>query len=340
MTNPINNNFRVGNPAPIPLKKSPDVEGEKKKLYNSAREMESLFLYHMLKEMRKTVPQNEGSNALGLGNGLGKDIYTQVFDEELSRKIAGNGDKSLTNLLYHALEKAFDRQHGEAESKAIVSAKLLPEAKYISISRQEEKFIDLNGRVTPRKGKQPVAGNAVEVNTPSARKGGARMITNDPDQIDLVGRNKSIDAKVESKAINASPEQKTDSSDYKEIIKEASEKFNLDPTLLESIIEAESAGNPQAVSSAGAKGLMQLADTTAADMGVRNVFDPQENIHAGAKFLRRLIDRFGDIKKALAAYNAGPETVERYRGIPPYPETRRYVQKVLQGVTGKTKNYE
>ncbi|MBP7698289.1 MAG: lytic transglycosylase domain-containing protein [candidate division Zixibacteria bacterium] len=112
-------------------------------------------------------------------------------------------------------------------------------------------------------------------------------------------------------------------------IDEAAEANRLDSALIRAVIAAESGGNPRAVSPAGAKGLMQLMDTTAADMGVKEPFDARENIMSGTKYLRRLIDRFGDLKLALAAYNAGPGTVERHGGVPPYAETRAYVEKVL-----------
>jgi soluble lytic murein transglycosylase-like protein len=124
---------------------------------------------------------------------------------------------------------------------------------------------------------------------------------------------------------------KTDGiSKYDHIIRQAAKKYGLHPALIRSVIKAESSGNPLAVSKAGAKGLMQLADTTASDMGVTDVFNPGENIEGGVKYLRLMIDRFDDIKNALAAYNAGPETVKRYEGIPPYPETQRYVKTVLE----------
>jgi len=105
--------------------------------------------------------------------------------------------------------------------------------------------------------------------------------------------------------------------------------------LVASVIKAESNGDPKAVSTAGAKGLMQLIDSTASDMGVRDVFDPHENIEGGVKYLRKMINQFGDIKKALAAYNAGPEAVKRYEGVPPYRETKNYVEKVLKNLSGQ-----
>jgi len=119
-------------------------------------------------------------------------------------------------------------------------------------------------------------------------------------------------------------------SNYENIIEEASNKFGVDKKLIKSVILAESAGRHDAVSSAKAKGLMQLMDSTAKDMGVRNSFDPYQNIMGGTKYLAFLIDKFdGDMKKVVAAYNAGPSNVEKYDGIPPFRETKNYVNRVL-----------
>ena len=107
--------------------------------------------------------------------------------------------------------------------------------------------------------------------------------------------------------------------------------FGLDPALIKAIIRAESGGDPDAVSSKGALGLMQLMPETARELMVYNPFDPAENIWGGSKYLSWLMENFdGDIIAALAAYNSGPGTVERYGGIPPYPETIQYIKRVLR----------
>lgn len=114
-------------------------------------------------------------------------------------------------------------------------------------------------------------------------------------------------------------------------IKDVSERYGLDQCLVKALIAAESRFDHVAVSSKGAIGLMQLMPGTAKDMGVLNPFDPKENIEGGARYLKYLLKRFdNDVTLALAAYNAGPEVVKRYGGVPPYGETKAYLQKVMK----------
>lgn len=113
-------------------------------------------------------------------------------------------------------------------------------------------------------------------------------------------------------------------------IRDAAERYGVPERLILAVIRAESGFNPFAVSPKGARGLMQLMPQTASMLGVKNSFDPTENIDGGVRHLRSLIERFGnDVRLAVAAYNAGEQAVTYYRGVPPYAETRGYVQKVL-----------
>lgn len=116
-----------------------------------------------------------------------------------------------------------------------------------------------------------------------------------------------------------------------EIFEQASIKYNVPLNLLKAIGKAESDFNPNAVSKSGAQGVMQLMPGTAADLGVKDAFDPEQNIMGGSKYISDLLKRYdGDTKLALAAYNAGMNNVKKYGGIPPFKETQNYVVKVMK----------
>ena len=117
---------------------------------------------------------------------------------------------------------------------------------------------------------------------------------------------------------------------FQQTINEASNRYGIDPSLVEAVIRTESGFNPLAMSKKGATGLMQLSDATANFYHVFDSLSPEENINAGVKHLSRLLTRYkGDLALVLAAYNAGETAVAKYAGVPPYPETRRYIRKVL-----------
>jgi soluble lytic murein transglycosylase-like protein len=119
-------------------------------------------------------------------------------------------------------------------------------------------------------------------------------------------------------------------AEYDQIIATYADKYGVNPSLIKAVIHAESGYNPNAVSRKGASGLMQLMPGTARSLKVSNSFDPKDNVEGGVKYLRFLLDTFrGDVSLAVAAYNAGMNKVARYGGIPPYTETRTYVNKVL-----------
>jgi Transglycosylase SLT domain len=115
-----------------------------------------------------------------------------------------------------------------------------------------------------------------------------------------------------------------------QVVSIASAEYHLDPDLVNSVIHAESGFNAHAVSPKGARGLMQLMPGTGSKLGVSDAFDPQANVTGGSRYLRELLERYNfDLVKALAAYNAGPERVDQYRGVPPFRETRQYVARIV-----------
>ena len=121
----------------------------------------------------------------------------------------------------------------------------------------------------------------------------------------------------------------TGAGDLSAFMDRAARKYDVDPRLVSAVAEVESGNDPSAVSGAGAIGVMQLMPDTAAALGV-DPYDAEQNIEGGTKYLRQMLDSFGgDVRKALAAYNAGPQAVRDYNGVPPYSETQDYVNKVL-----------
>lgn len=124
--------------------------------------------------------------------------------------------------------------------------------------------------------------------------------------------------------------------DYSQYIHKAASKYDLEPELIRAVIKTESNGNHRAVSRKGAIGLMQLMPSTANDMNVSNPFNPEENIEGGTRYLKYLLERFkGNMTLALAAYNSGPGTVERYGNVPPISETQQYVKRIFNLYNGK-----
>jgi soluble lytic murein transglycosylase-like protein len=157
-----------------------------------------------------------------------------------------------------------------------------------------------------------------------------------------VAKEKTSDLLIENRAVTrTSANRRTASAfaapvDYAPYVREAASKYEVEPELIRAVIKAESNGNHRAVSPKGAMGLMQLMPQTANDMNVSNPFNPEENIEGGTRYLRYLLEKFnGDITLALAAYNAGPQTVEKYGNVPPISETIQYVKKVFAFYKGR-----
>src|SRR5712692_6838937 len=140
----------------------------------------------------------------------------------------------------------------------------------------------------------------------------------------------SIDIPAQTESAKSRSAKSGPTLPLNQVVNSASAVYHLDPDLVNSVIHAESGFNAHAVSPKGARGLMQLMPGTANQLGVNNAFDPEANVTGGSRYLRELLERYDfDLVKALAAYNAGPQRVEQYRGVPPFRETRAYVARIV-----------
>jgi len=159
-------------------------------------------------------------------------------------------------------------------------------------------------------------------------------------RLDLAGGSVTISAadldRIEPEELFGESAKRDADVPYSTQIRNAANTYGLDPALVASVIAVESNFNPRAVSKRSALGLMQLRPETAAQMAVRNAFDPVENIDGGTRYLKQLLDRYGqNLSLALAAYNAGPKRVDFYRGIPPLAETHSYINRVISRLQDK-----
>ena len=139
---------------------------------------------------------------------------------------------------------------------------------------------------------------------------------------------KILDASVK---LDKNPDNKASRTEIDGLIDEYASKHGIDADFVKAVVRQESGFNPKATSKCGAMGLMQLMPATAKGLGVTNAYDPEQNIEGGTKYLKGLLDRFDNNKELeLAAYNAGPNAVKKYKGIPPYAETQNYVKSIMK----------
>lgn len=139
-----------------------------------------------------------------------------------------------------------------------------------------------------------------------------------------IGKNAPLDPMGPGFKLSGGP-----SPELRDMIARAANEVGVDAGLLTALVESESGFNPAAVSAKGALGLTQLMPSTARSLGVDNPLDPWQNLQGGAKYLQQMLTQFPDLRTALAAYNAGPGAVTRYGGVPPFPETRSYVDRIM-----------
>lgn len=231
-----------------------------------AKGFESLFVFRLLKEMRKTASENSL-----FSSGFDKDFFMDIMDQEIAQKVA--------------------------ERRGIGIAKIL-----------ERELLNENEQI---KGENKTIDN---VNMNQLTKSG--LFEDIKNIIPKDYHNRTVTGRVNK---------------YSNVIKYFSHKYNVETNLIKAVISQESKGKTEAVSKKGAKGLMQLMEKTAFDMGIKDINNPVENIEGGVKYLKKLLDKYNNnTELALAAYNSGPGSVEKYGGIPPYKETRNFVRNVIK----------
>lgn len=178
-------------------------------------------------------------------------------------------------------------------------------------------------------------GDAVEFAEPylgeDVTQGLEKFIDDNPDEAlsILLGRYSNGTDILDSHTITELGDTRLSFAEVKPLVLAAASATGLPAALIDAVIRTESGYRPGARSRAGAMGLMQLMPGTAREVGVRDAYDPRQNVMGGAKYLRKLYDRFGNYRLAVAAYNAGPGNVDKYKGIPPFAETRAYVRTVM-----------
>ena len=284
------------------------------KLKQATEAFEAIFIAQLLKSMRSSSLEDKSKEE----SGFGKDIMLSMADESVAKQLAKTGMIGVGEVLYNHLLKRLDDDTPASTGLQITS----------------ERHID--GIAPPRSVTEVMPESSRQVRpTVSSWNAEAPKAPTDavPEAVESqVGEYESVPLVRQSAARDRL-------SRYIDDIRDASIETKLPEELIRAVIMQESSGNENATSSRGAAGLMQLMPDTARSLGVSDPYDAGENIKGGARYLRQMIDRFGNLESALAAYNAGPGNVEKHQGIPPFAETQKYVKRILSQLSeGKQVN--
>ncbi len=316
----------------------------KLRLQRAVKEFESVMVGYMLKSMRSSIPKDD----MG-GESYGGDMLEGMFDGELARYVSRGSNLGLGEMLYKEIT-------GEEMPRLTAAASGMPRFAPPEVRVAVPPMTPL----VPRPAITPAAAHATAT-TPSSADEAA--VTTGVAVGESMPARPGVSAGIPAPAVPVAPAVREQMKPHEAplqrksgesvvapatvtapsdtirrrldaldpIIRTASDTTGVQASLLKAVIATESGGRTQAQSHRNAKGLMQLIDSTATAMGVRNVWDPLQNVQGGARYLGQMMDRFGgNLEHALASYNAGPGAVEKHKGVPPYRETQQYVGKVLE----------
>ncbi|MGB5106863.1 MAG: transglycosylase SLT domain-containing protein [Candidatus Zixiibacteriota bacterium] len=302
-------------PKPVeiaPAKPALDEVAQRRiKLKKATQAFEAIFIEQMLKSMRASSLDKQDKEE----SGFGKDIMLSMADESVAKQLSKTGTFGVGEALYNNL---LNRLKVDEEAKP-------------GLQITSKRHID---------GVAPVRSTKSLSDMPAAIRKDDRMnsMTREPEPTPVKPSIVDKSAAMlpwpnRSQAIVGRSEKQSRAHDrldgYINHIRAASKESDIPEELLRAVIMQESAGDTNATSHKGAAGLMQLMPDTARSVGVQNPYDARENIMGGARYLRQMLNRFGDIETALAAYNAGPGNVEKHGGVPPFAETQEYVKRIL-----------
>ena len=290
-----------------------EVTQRRLKLKKATQAFESIFIAQLLKSMRSSSLDTSDKEE----NGFGKDIMMSVADESVASQLSKTGMLGIGDVLYKHLLKRLDEADPESPGLKITAQRHIDG---IAPPRSIKSTSDI-----PAQERHDVSGTVTPTESGTALPKGTSRPVKPPDQP------QPVPSKPRSEAADAVRDRL---GKYVEHIHAAAKETRLPENLLRAMIMQESSGDQGATSHRGAAGLMQLMPDTARTVGVKNLYDPGENIMGGARYLRKMLDRFGDLETALAAYNAGPGNIEKHGGVPPFAETQDYVKRVLAELSG------
>jgi Rod binding domain-containing protein len=290
----------ISNPVGTQPQKSLD-DRHRQRLQRATREFESLLVGYMLKSMRSGMKVDEL-----FGESYGGDVLESMFDAEMANHISRNSSLGLAEMLYRTMTgEDLPVQQTQPRSSAGAPA-------YQTHA---------NAQASTQSASKVTAAKSNPAKSTGSPAPAVALSSSDSTGVNLASQ-------AATHAVSDTLRRRLD--EVAPFIEEAADTHGVDRNLLKAVIATESHGDSLARSPRNAKGLMQLIDSTATAMGVKNVWDPRDNVMGGARYLSRLMAKFnGDQEKAVASYNAGPGAVLKHGGIPPFKETREYVEKVM-----------